>query len=382
MHTRRTMKLLKKPRHGPKYRSHSSTGFSCVARTLVVSRRALQAAIRRSRMPAQKVTPVHRTRPMVVNSDLPERLVKPEMEEVTLDAIHEVAWEFNTHGYRFSLETIRSAMGAGADPHLTAPVAQTMYAEPPSAILPKHLDVIMEEGALTTLPSHYLAIYPSIHSASSDPATRVRSNPGRVRDVQIWPGHASILVIYCTRLPSIPKSEPRYELVAGCNPEAPLTVVTLPVWHIPIPRTKQFALMMQYFYSYDWRQLAFNLIPMLPTPDLRDTDPVPQDLNAPSMHVWTIRHALRLTYVLTPQKVVELKDHVLGVYQNMLALGIADRKMWQVVCFSYDALRLVEDLRENKELLARLAPLPDPSRGVLQWRNGWLRFYPYAVARS
>lgn len=258
---------------------------------------------------------------------------------------------------------------------MSGPVIQLpLFAEPPLAIIPKEMEVLVDNFLVATVPTHYLAVYPSAGPYPYGPAARVTWQFGFRRDVHFYPIHSIIFAVHCSKFTTVPGSEPVVTAVGHGMPWKPQTSVKLPVIPLRVPRVKQFPVVMQYLYTYNWKQFAFNLIPVLPMPDLRDDDPTPDDPNAPFLHIWTIRHAVQLVYSVSPKKIVAMKEHIWGVYQNMVALGIADKKMWQVLCFSYDTATLVEDLRRQKELLYRLAPPSDLSKGSLELKNGKLHY--------
>lgn len=229
----------------------------------------------------------------------------------------------------------------------------------------------MEDFGVATVPTHYLAVYPSAQRYSHGPAQRVSLKFSFRRDVHIYPFHSVVLAAHCSRLPPIPDSDPTFTVVEG---EKTQISVKLPVIPLRVPRVQQFPVVMQYLYTYDWRQFTFNLIPVLPIPDLRDNDPIPSDPYTPFLHIHTLRHAINLVYVVPPKTLHAMREHMWGVYQNMVALGIADRKMWQVLIFCYDTTRLAEDLRRQRELLFKIAPPPDLSKGTLELKDGRLRY--------
>ena len=230
----------------------------------------------------------------------------------------------------------------------------------------------MDDYSVASAPTHYLAVYQPAPSYPYDPAKRVTWKFNFRRNVNIYPICSLVFVAHCSNFPRIiPESDPVLTL---CAPE---TAMKLPVIPLRIPRTKQFPIIMQYLYSQDWRQFAYNLIPVLDIPDIRDTDPLPTDSSSPFMHIWNKRHAQQVVEQLSPALIPAMKDHIYGIYMNMVALGISDRKMWQVLCFCYDTALLVELLRQRKDMLLKImAPSSLPRSGPSGHKPGTRRLLP------
>lgn len=245
-----------------------------------------------------------------------------------------------------------------------------LYAEPPRAIIPKTMEAILDSHVIAAVPTHFLAVYSSAPPTAGDPTTRLSQNLKYRRAVLIYPVHAIVFAAHCSRLPSIPESIPELASIA-CR-----EMLTLPVIPLRVPRINQFPVVMQYLYSYDWRQLVVNLIPLHPIPDLRETDLLADDPQSPFMHIRTMRHATQLFHAVPLERFPIIKDRIWGVYQNIVALGISDRRMWQVVCFCYDVASLAEDLHQQKTLMARMSPPRPVSKGFSHMRDGKLGFLP------
>lgn len=88
---------------------------------------------------------------------------------------------------------------------------KSFMAEPPLAVIPKEMEVIQHDWALTFTSTHYLAIYTQNRFDELD---RTRNAP-RIswsyrwrRLVEIYPIKAVVLALWCNYLPPIPPSRP------------------------------------------------------------------------------------------------------------------------------------------------------------------------------
>lgn len=177
-----------------------------------------------------------------------------------------------------------------------------------------------------TLPTHILALSSSKSSSSSN-----------APDVLLFPVHSIALALSCASLPRIPPY----------NPKISQDTVTLPVVSLSLPSPSSFPTIQNYLYTHDAATLLAGL--------LGSSSAVPGSfasmLASPSHASATIKSTLA-----SGQKLHQLSLHmadatgrdlqllmgraaaIVGCWRNIVALGISDPDMWDVLDLAYEVL--------------------------------------------
>ncbi|KAH9474705.1 hypothetical protein JR316_0013170 [Psilocybe cubensis] len=168
--------------------------------------------------------------------------------------------------------------------------------------LPSELDVVVNDATII-LPSHVLAVFGKAPPPGS-------SAP---RQVTLYPVHSLVLKAHCAHLPLPP---PTLEVPNHVSGEQ---TVKLPVWSICLPSPEAYPALSVYLYTKDIQRLLRNLVPMPAPEDLRVTPGRTKEFGQQMGHRFSIAIIVRATFL------------VYGVWQNMCALGIFDKQLWDTI---------------------------------------------------
>jgi hypothetical protein len=179
----------------------------------------------------------------------------------------------------------------------------------------------------TSLPTHVIALSPARASSSSS------------SEALLFPIHAIMLAINCPNLPRIPGSSPHVSSNG---------TVTLPVIQLSVPSPSAFPTIQNYLYAHDSSALLMSLVggPLAVPPSflalispssqhspgqtVRSTLASGQKLHQLSAHLCAAAGGL--------QSLMARATTVVGVWRTVVALGIADPEMWDVLDLSWEVL--------------------------------------------
>lgn len=192
-------------------------------------------------------------------------------------------------------------------------VIESVEATPDKESLSAELSVIVNETR-SDQPTHVLAVFaPSL--------------PGAPRPVQIHPIHHIIWATHCASLPPLATTTlPTPDEIGQ---------ITIPVITLKIPCLDTFSLVERYLYTKDTLYLLGMLLPTRnATPAwLLDID---LHFDADDSELQNFRVMLGKTY--THQKLVEHMCTLNGLWKNVIALGISDDRLWDVMDLAWDLL--------------------------------------------
>ena len=206
--------------------------------------------------------------------------------------------------------------------------------------------MVLDDYALTTAPSHYVALYPT---ASVGP---YRSHSEQDK-ISIIPVHAFILALFCGRIRSYP---PSTRIVTPYNwPQSPVTnaspladvqyhTLRLPVLPIPLPDPSSFMTLLQYFYTGDLASFSVNAAPYLL--GMPAGFPRGQGNDKSESYARALSLALEKSYTLTLLR--RFWERLWWMSWNLVALGVSEQRLWDVVHVQSSCLSRAIALRKNE----------------------------------
>ena len=220
-----------------------------------------------------------------------------------------------------------------------APVAH-LRCEPPLKMLPKELDMVMDDFGLATTVTHYVAVY---QTKSLGPPRR----RGQPRKVSIMPVHGYILPLFCSKVRHLPPVRRVVQYVrnhdvpaegVGAADTIHLHTLRLPVIPIALPDPSTFEIIMQYFHASYTKMLALNLVPYLhpgaayPGTFLETTE-------------WKAAASMEIARRYTPPQVRMFITKMFWLSWNMVALGVDSPMMWRILRADFELVQLARTLQ-------------------------------------
>ncbi|KAI0643811.1 hypothetical protein C8Q79DRAFT_1012367 [Trametes meyenii] len=271
--------------------------------------------------------------------DLPKTLAKPDLPEINPDFVAAAQPEYEGLIPRY----IRSSWAHVG--YKAMGIYRKLYLDPPKTGLPEGYNLILTDSGLLTCATHIFGVYPYASPGAPDPAARRRACPSSRREVCLYPTHAAIWAAYCAKLPMIPMKMTKLKVfldtrggVRGAG------VLRLPIVPIAVPYPPMFFTVMQFVYTF--RKSSFvNLV--LPCAGYQ----LPQDrVHDPPAEVTIPQYAEALAKECDLLRLCQMAKNVHGTYQNMVALGVVENRMWDALDYAWTtvltAMELVEKAKE------------------------------------
>lgn len=201
-------------------------------------------------------------------------------------------------------------------------VLSSVQATPVSNALPKELSIIINDLS-ADLPTHMLAVYSRQSSYSPNPTRRVT----------LYPTHNLVMAAHCANLPMLPKSTTSEPDDAGN--------MQLPVVPVCIPAPETFSQLSGYLYTKNSYHLLSTLLPtgISSTPYTL--------LGRDEAEVQKFSEKLRATY--TTHALLAHAMSINGLWRNVVALGIFDDNLWDVLDLSWEIVISALEEQKNTE---------------------------------
>ncbi|KAI0719787.1 hypothetical protein C8T65DRAFT_706124 [Cerioporus squamosus] len=184
-------------------------------------------------------------------------------------------------------------------------------------------------------PTHVLAIWdlPVAHPVYKNGAGNINPATGR-RKIHLVPAHNLVLATHCAKWFPLPTpADVRQTAVADAN-GVPGTMLSLPVVPLAVPHPASFMYLLQTLYTHKVSWLLDQLVPVPKPTVVFPTRENPQPRNP---H-YILETGRRVAARFTPHAIVGMLATVIGLWQNAIYLGCADRRLWIGIDWSYDML--------------------------------------------
>ncbi|KAI0672382.1 hypothetical protein C8Q78DRAFT_1077909 [Trametes maxima] len=271
--------------------------------------------------------------------DLPKTLAKPEFPEIKPEFVAAAQPEYEGLSPRY----IRSSWAHIG--YKAMGIYRKLYLDPPKTGLPEGYNLILTDSGLATGATHIFGVYPYPSSETPDPAARRRACPSLRREVCLYPTHAVIWAAYCSKLPMIPMKPTKLKVFLDPRPGARrASVLRLPIVPIAMPYPPTFFIVMQFVYNF--RKSSFvNMV--LPCAGYG----LPQDhLVDPPTEVTMPLYAEALAKEYDLPHLCRLAKNVHGTYQNMVALGVVENRMWDALKYAWETVLAAMECAEKANL--------------------------------
>lgn len=236
---------------------------------------------------------------------LPRRLARSEITEIPVSTLQAVAPELvHTH-----IDYIREGLECLGPDMLR--VLAGIKAEPVSNVLPKELSIIVNDVS-SDMPTHMFAVF-----SSHQPA------PVR-RRVTLFPAHNLVFATHCANLPILPTSTPALVECAGQE-------IKVPVVPLCIPAPEVFPQLSTFLYTKRIDHLLVSLMPLPTPPQLYRDDPT-------TVMPLLTQFAQRIADTYTVNTLLQHIAKVHGTWRNVMALGIADERLWCALDTAWEVL--------------------------------------------
>ncbi|KAJ6588161.1 hypothetical protein B0H19DRAFT_1098183 [Mycena capillaripes] len=265
---------------------------------------------------------------------LPRELARPPFTDISRDALAAAAPElanvpadFIRHGLRAKAAQMQAGIAALAPSHLPPSL--------PRSHLPSALTVPLRAQphgapAAPSYPTHALAIAP--------PAPK--GNPAALQDPPqaIFPVHAVVLAAHCAKLPRLPPSMPRSSQSAS---------VSLPVLPLALPSAQAFAILHAFMYTHRLDAALASLLPLPPAFLDSLSSPSsgghsPSTILSAALATPSVRHTLAAHLCAVSggnlSALMGHAGHVKELWQDMVALGMYDPALWDVVDLAWEVV--------------------------------------------
>lgn len=168
--------------------------------------------------------------------------------------------------------------------------------------LPSELNVVVNDETVI-LPSHILAVFGKAPPPGSTAP----------RQVTLYPVHSLVLKAHCAHLPVPPPAYPPPQHVNGEQ------TLQLPVWSICLPSPQTYPALSVYLYTKNVQRLMRSLLPIAVPEDLRDAPGRTKEFGQQLGEKFPVTVIVRYTFLIH------------GLWQNMCALGIFDKDLWDAL---------------------------------------------------
>lgn len=262
---------------------------------------------------------------------LPRTLARPPFSEVSRENIAvlapelaDVPAEYTRRGLRAKAPQMLAGVSTLVMSHL--PPTMSKHQLPRSVSIPLRAPSGPSTGP--TIPTHILAV----SAASKGPAAP--TSP----DASLHPTHALILAAHCSNLPILPPSHPPSSRAHQQGS------VTLPVLPISLPSPQTFSLLHYFLYTHDASTLLSQLFPKssLPPSFLSSVAAAPQACVQQTLASGGKLHQLSAGLSSSArgdlQALMGVAGVVSGVWRNVVALGVSDPELWDVLDLAWEVV--------------------------------------------
>ncbi|KAJ3798073.1 hypothetical protein GGU11DRAFT_682331 [Lentinula aff. detonsa] len=192
-----------------------------------------------------------------------------------------------------------------------------------SAVLPKELDIVVNDPAATDYPTHMLAVYaPVPKKPENAPASWV---PPKT-DVKMYPVHSLFMAAHCAKLGPFPPSPTAFESSPASNEPRS---ITLPVRPLCLPSPSTFPYLLHYFYLRREEVLFRAFFPCEFSTEFVENCTSEEEIRSLATH---IGRTFNPSVILKHAKVIH------GVWQNACALGAFDDALWMAIDSAYEVI--------------------------------------------
>lgn len=191
--------------------------------------------------------------------------------------------------------------------------------------------MVTDDYGLSTCPSHYFAVYSS-------------SRAKKPRTVRIYPAQAFIVALYCANLRHFPPSKQHIAEVGSEEVEMDSTstekstmftsALRLPVVHVCIPEPACFPILFSYLHNSNKFDFVLSLLSYY---HIEHTNV--------GMEVYKDHFAMVVARRSKPPQVLSYLKRIRGLWANMVALGVSDSILWQLVEMCWDVACRARDFQ-------------------------------------
>ncbi|KAG2138377.1 hypothetical protein DEU56DRAFT_736450 [Suillus clintonianus] len=238
---------------------------------------------------------------------LPRRLARPQIPitEFPKSTLQAVAPELgNTH-----IDYIREGLECLGPDMLR--VLASIKTEHITNVLPKEISITINDVS-SDMPTHMFAVFSS------------RPPVGARRRVTLFPAHNLVFAAHCANLPILPTSTPAFVECEGQD-------IKVPVVPFCIPAPEVFHQLSRFLYTKRIDHLLGSLLPFATPPSLYQDDP---DAVMPTL----AKFAHKIADAYTAKAVLQYIANVHGMWRNVIALGIADERLWCALDVAWEVL--------------------------------------------
>lgn len=198
--------------------------------------------------------------------------------------------------------------------------------ERPGTVLPRELEVVMDDYGLSTTPTHYIALY-------ATPTVGPRLHRHKI---SVIPVHGFILAMYCSNIRKYLPSKRIITAAKSCRvaaqddePEMEVhrSALRLPVLSIAIPDPSSFMVLLQYFYTGNLRAFCLNAAPYL----AYEPREFPLDMADKTNEMYMRALSCQLAENYPPPELREYWQNLWWLSWNMVALGVSEPRLWAVL---------------------------------------------------
>ncbi|KAF5387493.1 hypothetical protein D9757_006512 [Collybiopsis confluens] len=256
--------------------------------------------------------------PKVVPVVLPRAFLQPSVCEPSDEAIAAAT------GSSYSGQTaafVRDNLESMGSQSLKAVCSIT--AEVNHAVLPKEMDVVVNDTAASNYPTHMLAVYaPVPPKPENAPSSWV---PPKT-DIKLYPVHAIFMASHCAKLSAFPPSP---TIATEFTPSSTPRTVTLPVRPLCLPSPSTFPTLLRHFYLRSQDALFESFLPSVPPLEFIENCTSEEQTQA-------LAKVIGETY--TPLALLKYAKTIQGVWQNACALGVFDDQLWNAIDACYEVI--------------------------------------------
>ncbi|KAL4251035.1 hypothetical protein ABKN59_006209 [Abortiporus biennis] len=347
--------MIKNPVIGWKPRQYYAAGLPHPAKLLAKTRHILRSAKRHSRFPVTMEfyrSPQGRKLEKSIGPNdysmifkIPHRNVRYLQPAFKNQVDPEVVHKYQPEMSDYSVESMRQAFAKMA--LLSWGCIGSYCVEPPSLAIGKELELVCDDKAISTAPTHFLAIHTRAPNYPHLSTERIKWKLNYRRELYIYPIHAIPFITNCANFPHVPKVDP---VLIPCKPSTTTqeedsddksksshrTILRLPTIRLSIPVPSLFRIIQLYLYTLNLRQLSMDLIPY-PLPEL--SNPPHPDVfgGEPPSHSFIYQHAVNAANKFTLSHLQIATRNIFGVYLNMRDLAITDPLAWKILAVNWEA---------------------------------------------
>ncbi|KIK58180.1 hypothetical protein GYMLUDRAFT_246219 [Collybiopsis luxurians FD-317 M1] len=255
--------------------------------------------------------------PKVVPVVLPRAFLQPPVCEPSAEAIAAATGApYNGQTAAFVRDNLES-LGSRS-----LKTACSVTAQVDNSVLPKELDVVVNDLTATNYPTHMLAVYAPVPKKPENVSSWV---PPKT-DIKLYPVHAIFMAAHCAKLgPFSPSSTTTTEFTPTSTPRK----VTLPVRPLCLPSPSTFPTLLRYFYLRSQDALFEAFLPSIPPLEFMENCTSEEQMYA---------LAKRIGETFTPTTLLKYAKTIQGVWQNACALGIFDDGLWNAIDSCYEVI--------------------------------------------